>query len=166
LKGYLIDNNTLDPLFKKHPTVMRHFNARPANASLYLSAVVIGEISFGHEVNPIANAAGAHSRAAFNQWLDERFDGFILPVTRHTGEPYAYLRSNLFNKFLGKSQKVKRPDQLIDPVSGSPLGIDENDLWMCAQAIEHNLVFVSNDKIANIKNADVQNRLAVENWLL
>jgi predicted nucleic acid-binding protein len=47
-------------------------------------------------------------------------------------------------------------------VTSQELGIQENDLWMAAQALEYNLVFVTNDKMERIREvcADLQ----LENW--
>jgi predicted nucleic acid-binding protein len=51
---------------------------------------------------------------------------------------------------------------LIDPVTSRELGIQENDLWIAAQALEYNLVLVTNDKMDRIR--DVCEDLQVENW--
>jgi predicted nucleic acid-binding protein len=51
---------------------------------------------------------------------------------------------------------------LIDPVTSRELGIQENDLWIAAQALEYNLVLVRNDKMDRIRDACEE--LQVENW--
>jgi predicted nucleic acid-binding protein len=43
------------------------------------------------------------------------------------------------------------------------LGIDENDLWLAAQAVARNLTLVTNDKIEKIREA-ANGSLYVENW--
>ena len=43
------------------------------------------------------------------------------------------------------------------------LGIDENDLWIAAQAIEHNLVLVTNDEMKRIKHV-AGPVLDIEDW--
>jgi len=39
-----------------------------------------------------------------------------------------------------------RPEQLVDPCSSLQLQIQENDLWIVAQAINWSLVLATNDK--------------------
>lgn len=51
----------------------------------------------------------------------------------------------------------------FDPVTAKELGIDENDLWIAAQSIEHNLILVSNDKMARIREV-AGPVLDVEDW--
>jgi predicted nucleic acid-binding protein len=51
-----------------------------------------------------------------------------------------------------------------DPVTGHQLGIDENDLWIAAQAVEHNLVLITSDKLLKLREADPDGRLLIENW--
>ena len=89
----------------------------------------------------------------------------ILPITHHTANHYGTLRARLFNKFAPSAKKGKsqRPEQLRDPVSGRELGIQENDLWIAAQAIERNLVLVSNDKLARIREV-VAEELSIKDW--
>ena len=61
-----------------------------------------------------------------------------------------------------KRRRGLRPEQLIDPVTSQELGIQENDLWIAAQALEYNLVLVTNDKMERIR--DVCEELQIENW--
>ena len=73
----------------------------------------------------------------------------ILPIDRHVSDVYGELRVALFERYIRKG-KNKRPEQLIDPVTATEIGIDENDLWIVAQAITHNLTLVTNDKMHRI----------------
>jgi predicted nucleic acid-binding protein len=51
-------------------------------------------------------------------------------------------------------------EEWVDKATGQKLGIDENDLWMCAQAKERNLVLVTADgRMKRIPNADPEVRL-------
>jgi predicted nucleic acid-binding protein len=72
-----------------------------------------------------------------------------LPIDRHVSDAYGELRSSLFEKYIRKG-KNKRPEQLTDPVTATEIGIDENDLWIVAQAVTHNLTLVTNDKMRRI----------------
>ncbi len=46
-----------------------------------------------------------------------------------------------------------RPERLIDKTSGATLGIQENDLWIAAIAVEYNMRLVSDDKMKHIQEA-------------
>jgi predicted nucleic acid-binding protein len=72
-----------------------------------------------------------------------------LPIDEYVSDVYGELRASLFEKYIQKG-KNKRPEQLIDPVTATEIGIDENDLWIVAQAITYNLTLVTNDKMRRI----------------
>ena len=59
-----------------------------------------------------------------------------------------------------------RPEQLIDPITSRELGIQENDLWLCAQAVAHDMVLVTNDTMRRIREVSqgMQPALLIQNW--
>ena len=87
----------------------------------------------------------------------------MLEVTRHTSAAYAELKAHLAGKYLIKALTKDRPrwvEDWIDRATGKKLQIDENDLWICAQAKERNLTVVTADRRMNrISNADRDVRL-------
>ena len=88
----------------------------------------------------------------------------MLRVDRNTSHYYGLLRASLFEKFAPKSDRNGlRPCQLVDPVSATELGIQENDLWIAAQAIEFNLVLVTHDRIHRLKEV-APDELEFEDW--
>jgi tRNA(fMet)-specific endonuclease VapC len=89
----------------------------------------------------------------------------VLDVTSTTRTYYGSIRASLFDRYTPrrKLNKQLRLGQLTDPVSELELGIQENDVWIAAQAIEYNLVLVSNDKLTKIR--DVADGLFLENWI-
>jgi tRNA(fMet)-specific endonuclease VapC len=76
------------------------------------------------------------------------------------------IRASLFEKYAPREIRRRglRPEQLVDPVTSRELGIQENDIWLAAQALEFNLVFVTNDTMERIR--DVCQELQVENWAM
>ena len=69
----------------------------------------------------------------------------VLEITRHTSAAYAELKAKLASKYLVKALRQNRPrwvEDWIDKATGKKLQVDENDLWICAQAkeCERNLV--------------------------
>jgi tRNA(fMet)-specific endonuclease VapC len=88
----------------------------------------------------------------------------VLDVTKATRISYGALRASVFEKYAPNARRRSglRPEQLIDPATSQELGIQENDLWIAAQAMEYNLVFVTNDKMERIR--EVRADLQIENW--
>jgi len=83
-----------------------------------------------------------------------------------TGE-YGRIRAKLFEKYRPKEKKRKglRPEQLVDPATSLQLRIQENDLWIVAQAITKDLTLVTNDrKSLRPLLAVGGNELHIENW--
>jgi hypothetical protein len=52
-------------------------------------------------------------------------------------------------KYLASTLRRDRPKYLedwIDKATGKALGVDENDLWMCAQAKERDIILITADR--------------------
>jgi len=60
--------------------------------------------------------------------------------------------------------KARRPEELTDPVTSKLLGIQENDLWIAAQAFERRFVLVSNDAMNRIASIFTPEEFSVEDW--
>jgi tRNA(fMet)-specific endonuclease VapC len=131
---------------------------------LLISVITLGEIEFGHRVAPSPNPdkQAEYLRFVWEQ-LPERLD-----VTQDATAAFGELRKRLFDKYApGKKRKPKmRPEQLIDPITSKELGIQENDLWLCAQAIGHDMVLVTNDAIRRIREVSqgMQPVLLLQDW--
>ena len=168
MSGYLLDTNILQYWFDgtagKFPAVQANAEARAEDSPLYISVITLGEIEYGHAVHP--EGAG-NKRDEFVEFLQKRLPQ-KLPVSHHTIEPYGRLRAHLAMKFPppGGWKNKKRAEQMYDPVAARELGIDENDLWIVAQAIERNLILVTSDKMNRIREAvrEIEPRFDVENW--
>jgi tRNA(fMet)-specific endonuclease VapC len=167
--GYLLDTQVITYWFGgssgQFPNVQAAAEARERDAPLFVSAVSFGEISFGHKMHP---AGAGPRRDEFLTFLRDRLPT-ILEISRHTAEPYGSIRAALANQFPppGGWNKTRRAEQMYDPIAGRELGIQENDLWIVAQAAERNLVLVSSDKMKRIRDAvaAVVPGFVVENWV-
>ncbi len=168
MAGYILDTNVIRHWFDgdagRFPAVKSAADARAANSPLYVSAITLGEIEYGHAWNPAGAGAKRDEFVAFvRRQLPQ-----ILQVSRHTAEPYGRVRAQLAKRFPpedGWNKKI-RPEQLYDPITARELGIDENDLWIVAQAVERNLVLVTSDKMKRIREAvcEVYSEFRLENW--
>ena len=144
--------------FRKQTEVMEH------KPRLLVSVITLGEIEFGHRVNLPLNP---DVQAGFLRFVREELPEPMEVITDATSA-FGELRSRLFNKYapLGKRKPKMRPEQLTDPIASRELGIQENDLWLCAQAIGQKMVLVTNDKMHRIREVsqDMQPALLIQNW--
>lgn len=133
---------------------------------LLVSVVTLGEIEFGHRVALAPNPA---AQAAYSKFVREELPG-PFELSADAAAVYGDLRTRLFNKYApGEKRKPKmRPEQLVDPATAKELQIQENDLWLCAQAMAHGLVLVTNDRIAQIRDVatGLSPPLLVQNWTM
>ncbi len=133
---------------------------------LLVSVVTLGEIEFGHRV---ALAPDLVAQAAYVKFVQKELPG-PLELSPDASAAYGELRTRLFNRYApGDKRKPKmRPEQLVDPATAKELQIQENDLWLCAQAIAHGMVLVTNDRMTQIRNvaSGMEQELLVQNWAL
>lgn len=164
MDGYLLDTNIVSYWFNEqrseHSLVIDRVGSLGPTVPLYVSVITIGEIEYGHRANPVAVTEQQDEFVAFL----ERMLPQKLNVTKHSATAFGDVRAKLFDEYapLGKRTRGKRPEQLLDPETALSLGIQENDLWIAAQAIERNLILVTDDKMDHIRK--VAPELRVENW--
>lgn len=165
MTGYLLDTNIVSFWFDKtkpgHLSVRQQIDSLPSQTPLVLSAISLGEIEYGHRA--LGAAVDAEREAALLEFVERRLP-VTLSVDKHTRTYYGSLRARLFERYApaGRRRKGLRPEELIDPTTARELGIQENDLWIASQALEHNLVLATNDRLARLR--DVAQELRVEDW--
>ena len=163
MHGYLLDTNIVrywfDERRAEHQRVVQHIQELPDTAPLMISAITLGEIEYGLQVARIDALKQEDYLAFISIHLP-----MVLDITKATRIYYGALRASIFEKYAPNPRRRRglRPEQLIDPVTSRELGIQENDIWIAAQALEYNLVLVTNDKMDRIR--DVCEDLQVENW--
>jgi len=149
----------------EHSNVINRITDLPPRAPLFVSPVTIGEMEYGYRSQlPQAPDREFEFRAFIRAKVPS-----VLPIDKHTAEAFGRLRAAIFDRFAPNDlrKKKKRPCQLTDHATATTLGIDENDLWIAAQAIQYNLVLVTNDGMANIRAVlpNVAPELGpIENW--
>ena len=149
MDGYLLDTSVLsamlDPRHFNHEQAQQLISSLPIGAPKYVSVVTLGELEFGKLLaesiaqTPLPNLAAV---------LDEAKKFPPLGITKHTAEEYGWIKAQLAAHYLAKALRKDRPRWLenwVDKATGQMLQIDENDLWIHAQARERNLVVVTAD---------------------
>jgi tRNA(fMet)-specific endonuclease VapC len=172
---YLLDTNIVaywyDRSRPEHAKVLDRIGAMklpdPATKyvpRLYVSIITLGEIEYGHRVAPVPDAT---KQAEFTRFVREQFPE-VLKMVDDVAEHYGELRAWLFDNCGPgvKQSKAKRAEELVNPTTGKELGIDENDIWIAAQAKTHNFVLVTHDFRGNFGKVLKQfaPALTIEDW--
>lgn len=147
---YLIETSALSALLDarnpKHVIVKNEISQLDTRAHKYVSSIGLAELIFGVRLHqavkgiPLSNASKLIADA-------QKYP--ILNVTRHTSAEYAELKALLATTYLKDALSKERRrwiEDWVNAATGKQLHIDENDLWMCAQAREKNLVLVTADE--------------------
>lgn len=163
MKSYLLDTNIVSYWFNasqaQHEPVRRRVGELPTEVVLAVSSVTWGEIEYGHRLN---EESSPEREAEFLKFIEESTH-MIFDIRKSTRIYYGALRAKLFKKYAPAHRRLKWPEDLLDPTTAKSLKIQENDLWIAAQALEHNFILVSADKMAPIQ-AVAGEELQVENW--
>jgi len=147
MDGYLFDTNAVSILWNaRHPEhdTVKAFFASVAQSPVWLSTIVLAEIEYGLKITPKIDINSQ------NQVRNEMSkNSLLLDIDKHTIGPYSDLRAELFKKYSPRNRRgrltVKWPEDLIERTSAKELGVQENDIWIAAQAIQYNLILVTED---------------------
>lgn len=164
MDAYLLDTTILsiylDPTHPHHVEKSQSLAALPADCPRFISAIALAELGFGAK---LAAAIGKGNLATLEAMLIQARTHAVIDITHHTASAYADVKARVAQKYLAKVLRRDRPKYIqewVDKATDQKLGIDENDLWMCAQAKERNLIFVTADgRMKRIPDADPDVRL-------
>lgn len=163
MDDYLLDtvviSALLEPKHRFHELAKAAIAEIPGQATQYVSAVTLAELSFGAKLH---EASGGMSMEKLTNIISDAATYDILQITKHTAEEYAQLKVNIAKRYLKDILKGRKKylDDWIDAVTDKTLQIGENDLWICAQARERNLILVTADeRMDRIRQADAAIRL-------
>lgn len=148
-EGYLLDTSVAsvawDGLHKDHAFIRTRLAPIPEDL-LYVCPITLAEVEYGLQISP-------HLDAARQKAIRAEMAGYkVMPIDRHTPEPYARIRAALFQAFAPRTQRDQRGrrrskyiEDLIDRTTEKTLGIQENDLWIVAVAVQYDLRFATCD---------------------
>lgn len=147
MEQILLDTNFVSVLFdSRRPNfdaVKARARAFTENDFIYLSAIVLAELSYGMEAAQRAGQNISHIR----QTLVKAATYSLAEVGRHTAEAYGDVKARLADHYL---DLARRPPRWIenwqDRASGQMLQVDENDLWIVAQAVERDYLLLTSDQ--------------------
>jgi predicted nucleic acid-binding protein len=144
---HLLDTNVISVLFDErrpnHATVRATLEAIGPEEPQFVSVVVMAELRYGMQAASLAGQDVSHIR----QTLDQADRYPLAEVNRHTAEAYGDVKARLAHHWLDLS---KRPPRWLEDwavrASSKTLQVDENDLWLVAQAVERNYRLITSDQ--------------------
>jgi predicted nucleic acid-binding protein len=169
MRDYLIDTNIWEYWFNpskepSHGNVLKLIDKiKQEESRLWISVITWGEIEYGY---CSMKEKERSLETEFRQFVNDRSPK-VYDIDKHVAATYGQIRTMLFEKYAPeeKKRKGKRPEQLVDPVTAKELGIQENDLWIIAQAVTKDMVLVTNDKKLIRPIVEILgSKLITENW--
>jgi tRNA(fMet)-specific endonuclease VapC len=146
---YLLDTNHCSRIIQGNPTVLQAILSR-RNAGVALSVIVQGELLFMAE-NSERRAENLDHVQTFLKMFD------LYPVSDEISRTYAQLKANLLNTFGPKDKTQRRTTRI------QSLGLDDNDLWIAATALQHSLILVTAD--GDFNRIQQSCNLQLESWI-
>lgn len=170
-KDYLLDTNIAGYFAElksgnateESKNLEKHLNRIPLDAKIFVSSITIGELQYGYCV---ASSEKKQEVKKICDYFKNNVNLYILNVDENSArDHYSIIREKLYEKYAPKIGKKKhRIEQWKNPIAADSLGIQENDLWISAIALNYNLILVSNDKMNVIKSV-IGKALDFEDWL-
>ena len=145
---YLLDTNHCSLILKRNKTILDCIE-EVGETNIATTIITAGELIYMAENSTYKE----QNLTRINEFLE---DIRIYYIDEKTANIYGKIKAGLIHQF-GPKQKTKRQTTKI-----TQLGFDENDLWIAAIAIRHQLTLVSADKdFARIKTVI---NFPLENW--
>jgi len=155
MPGYLLDTNHITAWEGGHPKFVERNRARPVENIIWVCPISLGEMECGIR---ITNSTDFARRSACRKFLQTEALDFVWPIKDTTRISYADVMEKIWRKHPPPNRKVDTQAHL------AAFGVDVNDVWIVAVALEANLTLVTSDQMATIR--DCVPELRVENWLV
>jgi len=145
---YLLDTTHCLGLLFGFPNVVKIVESLN-NIEISTNVAVCGELLYG-----------AYKSIQISKNLED-IERFLKQIQIHdinqdTSKVYAKLKASILERFGPKDKRKSRN------IAVESLGFKDNDIWIAATAIQHNLILVSAD--SDIMRLDGIEGLKVENW--
>ena len=171
--GYLLDTNIVSMLARAKSKngdvdeacqqVLIRAKLVAGTGNAFICSTTVGEIEYGLRLVSNPDPVVHHEMRA----IIESYT--IHAIDRHVASDcYAELRARLFKKYAPRDVrgniKNKWIEEMCDLTTGKELGIQENDLWIVAVAMNNRLTLVTADKMEHLKGIVRSDEVAFENW--
>ncbi|MDE3179708.1 MAG: PIN domain-containing protein [Acidobacteriota bacterium] len=154
MPGYLLDTNHITAWELQNPRLMEHFREAPPENIIWVCPISLGELECGFR---ITNDAQPERRRACREFIEQKVLDFVWEIGITTRDSYAQIMDQIWRQHPSAGRGVETQQHL------SALGVDVNDVWIAAVAMERNLILLTNDRMQTIRECVPEIR--VENWL-
>ncbi|MEH2246211.1 type II toxin-antitoxin system VapC family toxin [Nostoc sp.] len=146
---YLLDTNHCSYLINNNPQVVATAQSY-AQDPFGISIISYGELLYMTEKS---------ERREMNLQVVQAFltEIDIYLINKEIAEIYSQLKNRIFRQFAPKEKNKRRSVRIQD------LGFDDNDLWIAAIAIYHNITLVSTD--SDFTRIQQVYSFSVESWI-
>jgi predicted nucleic acid-binding protein len=162
--AFLLDSNILFSLMAEgkrgHEQAWKRLRSVPEESILAVSAIALAEADVGCYLQEVNTAA---ARADMSKFVQRQ--GFLIePVTEHTAPYYGELKAKLIKQYQPK--RTRWPERWKDKPSAADISVEEPDLLMAAQAMEHGYILVTGDGMDRIREVltNSAHELEFEDW--
>lgn len=162
--AFLLDSNVLFALMlegrRGHDVAWQRLRTVPDDSVVAVSAMAVAEADVGC---CLQERDTAEARAALLQFLQDH--GFhIESISEHTASHYGELKSRLIRRYQPK--RARWPERWKDKPTGADIQVEEPDLLMAAQALEHGYVLVTGDGMERIQEVlnQASDELHIQDW--
>lgn len=147
MDAYLLDTSLVSALYDaRRPN---HEAVRAAVATLdpaspqLVSIITIAELRYGLALSTAAGQRLEHIETCIEKAEEHALAG----LGRYTAEAFALVKSSVARHRVDLARRIPRwVEGWTDRVTSELLQIDENDLWLAAQALERNYVVLTCDR--------------------
>jgi predicted nucleic acid-binding protein len=153
VRGYLIDVNHVTAWEKANPLFMDRLSLKPPECLIFVSAATLAELVWG---NAITTTTDSERRKQFKAFVMQELWPYRLGITGTTSLEYAEILERVWRKTPPKTANTRTDHRLLE------LGVDINDVWMVATAMERNLTLLTQDKMTHIR--EVVPEVVFEDW--
>ncbi|WP_058999766.1 type II toxin-antitoxin system VapC family toxin [Leptolyngbya sp. NIES-2104] len=128
---YLLDTNHCSFILRREPSVIQRLDEL-GFVQIMTSVITQGELIYMAENS---------ERREYNLGCVDAFLETIrvFNIDGATSKIYGRLKADLINQFASKEKRQRRRTKITD------IGFDDNDVWIAAVALQHNLTIVSSD---------------------
>lgn len=149
MAAYLFDTSALialvDPRNSFNKAVNDALSAMQSSDLQFVSSISFGEIHTGIETN-VRIRGQRPPNAQQTLALAEKHS--LLTVDQNVARTYGVLKAAMVAHYMPHSSRSQRGQFLenwINQATGLRLGINENDIWICSQALERDISVISTD---------------------
>jgi predicted nucleic acid-binding protein len=154
VNAYLLDNNHIQAFFQRESAFMNRFGKIPIERGLFVCDKTLEEIERGHRITVTTNQT---RRDEFIAWVQETFSHYRIDTSEHTNDLHDAIRHKILELH------PRRDAQITDDAWLERLGVDDYDVWPAAMSWEHNLTFLTQDKMACIREV-LNGIVEFDNW--